>query len=188
MIAGIILAAGASSRMGRPKALLEYRGETFAGRLVRVLSKFCEPVLVVAGYHAEAIRERVKAGFVLNPDPDRGQLSSLQTALAAIPRDCEGFLFTPVDSPTVDERTVSKLLDVFRERGGAIVIPRFNGRRGHPVCVPQTLLAEFLSLAPTEETRVIINRHADRIVYVDVDDAGILADIDDPEAYKALAK
>ena len=173
--------------MGRPKALLEYRGETFAGRLVRVLSPLCDPVIVVLGYHADAIRERVEARLVTNPDPDRGQLSSLQTALAEIPVDAEGFLFTPVDSPTLDERTLSRLIEVFRERN-AIVIPRFDARRGHPVLIPRRFIREFLAIVPTAETRAIINRHVDQIVYVDVDDPGILADVDDPEAYRALTQ
>jgi xanthine dehydrogenase accessory factor len=186
VIAGIILAAGASSRMGRPKALLEYRGETFAGRLLRVLSQFCDPVVIVLGYHADAIRDRVAANFVINADPDRGQLSSLQTALATLP-DVEGFLFTPVDSPSVDDATLALLVAQFRSRR-TIVIPKFNGRRGHPVLIPSELIPEFLSLAPTDETRAIVNRHPEQIVYVDVDDPGILADVDDPAAYQALVQ
>ncbi len=172
--------------MGRPKALLEYRGETFAGRLVRVLSKFCDPVVVVVGDHAPAIRERVDARFVMNPDPARGQLSSLQVALAELPAEADAFLFTPVDSPTVNEPTVSALIENLRS--DAIVIPRYEGRRGHPVLVGRAFIAEFLALEPTAETRAIINRHADKIVYLDVDDPGILADVDDPEAYKAIVQ
>ncbi|MGH9593849.1 MAG: nucleotidyltransferase family protein, partial [Bryobacteraceae bacterium] len=105
MIAGIILAAGASSRMGTPKALLDYRGETFVGRLMRVLGAVCDPVMVVLGYHAAEIGARVPANVrvVLNPDPDRGQLSSLQTALAALPVEADGFAFVPVDSPAAEE-------------------------------------------------------------------------------------
>jgi len=188
VIAGIILAAGASSRMGSPKALLEYRGETFAGRLVRVLSKVCNPVIVVLGYHAAAIRERVTATVVINPDPDRGQLSSLQCALAAVPPDADGFLFTPVDCPTVDEKTLADLVRILGKCNDAIVIPRFEGRRGHPVCVSRSLMPAFLSLAPTEQTRNVVNQHADRVIYFDVIDPGVLADIDDPEAYRALAQ
>jgi CTP:molybdopterin cytidylyltransferase MocA len=184
VIAGIILAAGASTRMGRPKALLDYLGETFVARLVRVFSRLCDPVLVVLGHHAETIQAHLEADFVINPDPERGQLSSLQTGIAALPADVEGFLFTPVDSPTVEEWTVSRLVEEFRPDG--IVIPRYNGRRGHPVCVPRRFIPTFLSLAPTEQTRTAIQHHADRIHYVDVDDAGILADIDDPASYHAL--
>ena len=85
MIAGIILAAGASSRMGTPKALLDYRGESFVGRLVRVLGASFQPVIVVLGYHADVIRQKVPAiaNIVVNPDPSRGQFSS--SLAAAIP-------------------------------------------------------------------------------------------------------
>lgn len=187
MIAGIILAAGASSRMHAPKALLEYRGETFVARLVRVFSQFCDPVTVVLGYHADAIRAAVDAKFVVNPDPDRGQLSSLQTALAGIPEDVDGFLFTPVDCPAVEPETLAALVEAFR-RGARIAIPRFDGRRGHPVCVARSLAAEFLALPPASETREIIQRHSSAIEYIGVNDAGILADIDDLAAYRALVE
>ncbi len=193
MIAGIILAAGASSRMGRPKALLEYRGETFADRLIRIFSRVCDPVIVVAGYHAEAIGGHVngRAQIVVNPDPDRGQLSSLQTALEHVPDDAEGFLFTPVDSPIVEDATVAKLIETLRTaartRGALVAIPRYGGRRGHPVCVARAMIPEFLALPATAETRVAIDQRADRIAYVEVDDPGVLADIDDLEAYRKLA-
>ena len=83
MIAGIILAAGASSRMGSPKALLDYRGETFVGRLARVLSGACDPVIVALGYHAETIRSAVPGNAVvmINPAPERGQLDRKSTRL-----------------------------------------------------------------------------------------------------------
>ncbi|HLH37641.1 MAG TPA: nucleotidyltransferase family protein [Bryobacteraceae bacterium] len=181
MTAGIILAAGASRRMGRPKALLEYRGETFVGRLVRVLQKFCDPVIVVLGHHAAAIRDHVRAGVVVNPDPDRGQLSSLQTALERIDSD---FLFIPVDSPTVREETIEKLISAV---GCGVVIPRYHGRRGHPVCVSRSLRADFLALQPTAETRAAIDARPALITYLDVDDPGVLADIDDAEAYRRIA-
>ena len=136
MIAGIILAAGASSRMGNPKALLEYRGETFVNRLVRLLSYGCERVIRGLGYHAETIRARMDgAEIVVNPDPSRGQLSSLQTGLREVPQDVEAVLFTPVDSPSVRESTITRVVEAFRSRNEntLLVIPRFNGRRGHPV-------------------------------------------------------
>ena len=174
--------------MGRPKALLEYRGETFVGRLARVFAKFCDPVIVVLAHHSDAIRAGLDARIAINPDPDRGQLSSLQTGLAMAPADAEGFLFTPVDCPAVSEETVAELVRAFRERGPGTLfaIPKFGGRRGHPVCADASLIPEFLAMPPTAETRAVVNRHADRIAYVEVDDAGILADVDDPESYRAL--
>jgi molybdenum cofactor cytidylyltransferase len=190
VIAGIILAAGASSRMGTPKALLDYRGETFVGRLVRVLGTACDPVIVVLGYHAEVLRQRVPATatIAINPDPSRGQLSSLQTGLAALPADAEGFAFIPVDSPAVAEATVAKLNRAFEQRkpGTLFVIPRQSGKRGHPVLAVRSVSAEFLALPPTAEAREVVHAHVDRTEYVDVDDSGIFTDVDDPEAYRQL--
>ena len=190
MIAGIILAAGASSRMGAPKALLDYRGETFVGRLVRVLGTSCSPVIVVLGYHIDIIQQQVPASatIAVNPDPSRGQLSSLQTGLTAVPAEAEGFAFIPVDSPAVAEETVNQLVHAFEKRkpDTLFVIPRQSGKRGHPVLAARSIAAEFLALPPTAEAREIVHAHVDRTEYVDVDDAGIFTDVDDPEAYRLL--
>jgi molybdenum cofactor cytidylyltransferase len=190
VIAGIILAAGASSRMGSPKALLEYRGETFIGRLVRLLSKVSNPVIVVLGYQAATIRPAIdgKATLVINPEPERGQLSSLQTALSALPADSEGFLFTPVDSPAVTSETVERVAAEFRRRDPAIllVIPRYHAKHGHPVFATRAIAGEILALPATGQARDVIHCHIAETIYVDVDDPGILTDVDDPEAYQLL--
>jgi len=190
VIAGIILAAGASSRMGTPKALLEYRGETFVGRLVRVLKKSCNPVIVVLGYNADVVRQAVPADalIVVNPDPSRGQLSSLQTALGALPAQADGFAFIPVDSPAVAEDTVASLSQAFEQRSPftLFVIPRQSGKRGHPVFAARPVADEVLALPPGSEAREVVHAHVDRTEYVDVDDAGIFTDVDDPEAYRQL--
>jgi molybdenum cofactor cytidylyltransferase len=193
VIAGIILAAGASRRMGSPKALLDLNGETFLDRLLRVFSRFCDPLIVVAGVHAEEIGSHLRskssrASLVINPDPDRGQLSSLQTALVEVPQSATGLLFIPVDCPTVEESTVAALIAEFRRQRTPFVIPKFEGKRGHPVCAAASTIAEFLALPPTAETRAIVNKHADEIAYLDVEDPGILADIDTVEAYRELAR
>jgi molybdenum cofactor cytidylyltransferase len=189
VIAGIILAAGASSRMGTPKALLDYRGETFLDRLIRVLGMECDPVIVALGYHAEEVRAgaRGRARFAINPDPSRGQLSSLQTALAEVPGDVEGFLFTPVDCPSAEASTVSRIVDAFRgPEKPMLVIPRHDGRRGHPVCARHELIAEFLALRPDGQAKEVVRRYVDRTHYLDTFDAGVISDIDDPEAYRIL--
>jgi molybdenum cofactor cytidylyltransferase len=190
VIAGIILAAGASSRMGTPKALLEYRGETFVGRLVRVLKKSCNPVIVVLGYKADVLRQEVPtdALIVVNPDPSRGQLSSLQTALGALPSQAEGFAFIPVDSPAVAEDTVASLSQAFEKRSPStlFVIPRQAGKRGHPVFAARSIASELLALPPTSEAREVVHAHVDRTEYVNVEDSGIFTDVDDPDAYRRL--
>ncbi len=192
MIAAVILAAGASSRMGSPKALLEYRGETFLSRLIRVLGGVGSPVVAVLGYHSDAIRRGTHgaATFATNPDPDRGQLSSLQTGLAAIPEGVEGFLFTPVDSPAVREETVRALKERFENRkpDTMFVIPRFQGKRGHPVFATAPLIHEFLALPATAAAKDVVHHYVPRTEYVDVEDPGILADIDDRAAYLQLVE
>jgi molybdenum cofactor cytidylyltransferase len=189
VIAGIILAAGASSRMGTPKALLDYRGETFLDRLIRVLGTVCDPVIVVLGYHADQVRAgaRGRARFVVNPDPSRGQLSSLQTGLQEVPRDAEGFLFMPVDSPAAELETVQKIVEALHSsEEPLLVIPRHEGRRGHPVCARRELIEEFLALPAEGQAKEVVRGHADRTYYLDTFDAGVLSDIDDPEAYRTL--
>ncbi len=191
-LAGIILAAGVSRRMGRVKALLEYEGETFLDRLVGILAADCDPVIVVLGHHAARIEagfeRRAQALVVHNPDPDRGQLSSLACGLRAVPAGSEGVLFTPVDYPAVRPATVALLLESFRAGGPAasVAIPVFDGRRGHPVCISGAVAAELLDLPPDSEARAVIRRHQADTCLVDVDDPGVVEDVDDPEAYRRL--
>jgi molybdenum cofactor cytidylyltransferase len=176
--------------MGSPKALLMYRGETFLNRLIRVLGAVCDPVVVVTGYHAREIRASARAahavGFALNPDPERGQLSSLQTGLASLPESVEGFLFTPVDSPAVEESTLGLLIEAYRSRprGTMFVIPRFEGKRGHPVLAAPPLIRELLDLPLTAQAKDIVHKYVPRTQYVDVPDPGILSDIDTLEEYR----
>ena len=193
MIAGVILAAGASSRMGgSPKALLDYRGETFVGRLVRALSGVCDPVIVVLGYHADRIRPAIAlpARIVINPAPERGQLSSLQTALVEVPESAEGFLFVPVDCPAAEPETVARVAYTFRGRDPKIhlVVPQYRGRHGHPVCASGDIAAELLALPSTAQARDVVHAHIGDTLYLDVDDPGILTDVDDPESYRRLAE
>ncbi|MBL8293008.1 MAG: nucleotidyltransferase family protein [Bryobacterales bacterium] len=183
-LAGIILAGGSSRRMGRIKALLPFGGETFLDRQIRLLEPHCSPVVVVVGEHAaeiEAGRQR-PAVTVINPDPDRGMLSSLQCGLSALPERIDAFLFTPVDLPRINEGTVEQLAQA---AGSAlIVIPRCHGRRGHPVLMDASLRPELL--AASGSPRDVVDRHAGQVRYLDVEDAGILVDVDTPEEYAAL--
>jgi CTP:molybdopterin cytidylyltransferase MocA len=190
-IAGLILAAGASTRMGSPKALLKFRGETFLDRLIGILASHCAPVIVVLGHQAEAIeaglRRAGQARLVLNPDHRKGQLSSLQCGLRAVPSESRGVLFTPVDHPAVEPATVQRLVEqAGRVPPPLLVIPRYEGRGGHPVCCARDLIPEFLALPAVAQAREVIRRHLEHTCYVEVEDPGILKDVDDPEAYRRL--
>jgi molybdenum cofactor cytidylyltransferase len=193
-LAGIILAAGESRRMGSPKPLLELAGETFVDRLVLTLSVACSPVIVVLGWEPERIRAGIRrveqAKIVVNPDYALGQLSSLQCGIAAAPAGVEGLIFTPVDYPAVLPSTVVRLARAFEARAPnqLVFLPRCQERSGHPVCVSRELFAEFLALGPEAAARDVIHRHAEQTVYVEVDDPGILLDVDDPETYRRLTE
>jgi CTP:molybdopterin cytidylyltransferase MocA len=191
-IAGLILAAGASRRMGTPKALLELGGRTFLEHLVRAMTGSCEPVVVVLGHDAARIRgaapDATEVVFVVNPDPDRGQLSSLQCGLGALPPSVDGVIYTPVDYPGIRPSTVAALAAAFRRRepGQWLVVPRHGGTRGHPVCASREAIAELLALPPSSQAREVVERRRAQTAYVDVDDPGILRDTDDPESYRRL--
>jgi molybdenum cofactor cytidylyltransferase len=185
-VAGIILAAGESRRMGFPKALLRYRDETFLDTLIGLFATRCDPVIVVLGAHDVRIRQGAlrPATFVVNPDYHRGQTTSMQCGLRAVPGGAESVLFTLVDHPAVAPSTLDALLAV---PGNSMVrVPRYQGRRGHPIWFARELIAEFLELPENGAARDIVRTHAPQTEFLDVDDAGILADIDDPEAYSRL--
>ena len=189
MTCGLILAAGESRRMGSPKALLELQGETFLDRLIGLLARHCSPVIAVLGAQREMVRAGLRrsaqALLIENPDFHLGQVTSMQCGLRAVPADAEGVLFTLVDHPAVTLATITLLLG--DSAGPApLRIPRFDGRRGHPIWFSKSLIPEFLALPAASSAKQVVTRHAHEIAYIDVDDPGILADVDDPAAYARL--
>src|SRR6202166_4492832 len=140
----MILSAGASSRMGRPKALLPYREGTFLEHLIEVTRHPRISVTrVVLGAGAEVIRAIAKLDasiVVLNPDWEQGQLSSICAGLRSLDGiDIDGVVLCPVDHPLVSARLVNELVEKFYEEKKAIVLPTYEGRRGHPVIFSSAL-------------------------------------------------
>jgi molybdenum cofactor cytidylyltransferase len=180
--AAIVLAAGASSRMGRTKALLQYQGETFLSRSARLFQPFCDPVIVVLPPPGLECPGGVVC--TVNPAPERGMLTSLQCGLKALPESARFVFFTPVDLPAITAQTVSAL----RKAAGQApaIVPRYNGRRGHPVLISRELVEEFLELREPAAARDVMERHAGQVRYIDVDDPGIVTDIDEPADYARL--
>ena len=178
--------------MGSPKTLLRLGGETFLDRAISVYAQVCDTVTVVLGHQAETIRARSTRGgavnFVVNSDPERGQLSSLQAGLAAISEDPDAVSFCPVDCAAVRPETVRELIDALAGSRAAFAIPRYRGKRGHPVVFRTPVLAEFLSLPASASARDIVHAYATRTVYVDTEDFGVALDADTPEDYEALVK
>jgi molybdenum cofactor cytidylyltransferase len=190
-VAGLILAAGESRRMGFPKALLQYRGDTFLDTLIGLFAVPCRPVIVVLGSGAGDIRARVArpATFAVNLRWPLGQTSSMQCGLREVPADAAGVLFTLVDHPAVSPATIDALLEGgawLADRQPLVRVPCFGSRRGHPIWFSRELIPEFLSLPETGAARDVVRSHAAETEFLDVDDPGILADIDDAEAYRGL--
>jgi molybdenum cofactor cytidylyltransferase len=185
-VAGVILAAGESRRMGFPKALLDFQGETFLDRLIRTFAEYCTPVVAVLGAESARIRSGIRAGnhatIVENPDFRLGQITSMQCGLRALPENISGVLFTLVDHPNVRPSTVRELA----RQDAVVAVPRYAGQRGHPLFFSRELVPEFLALDAGSSARAVLQRHAGDIRYVEVDDPGILDDVDDPEAYRRL--
>jgi molybdenum cofactor cytidylyltransferase len=184
--AGLILAAGESRRMGSPKALLRYGSETFLDTLTALLSPRCSAVIVVLGAHAGQIRAAAArpATFVVNPNYAQGMTTSLQCGLKAAPPDADGILFTLVDHPAASPATLDALLAA--DGTHLVRVPRYRAKRGHPIWFSRQLMPEFLALPADGPARDVVARYVDRTRYLDLDDPGIVADIDSPEDYRAL--
>lgn len=207
-IAGLVLAAGESSRMGRDKALLTYRGRTFLETiLARLREAGIDRLAVVLGHHAETIQEAIgfstaaSAGVevILNPDYRRGQTSSLQAGLAALQKPAaappaapsgipDAIVLCLVDHPAFDPTTVRALIATFERTGAPVVVPVHEGRRGHPVLIASPLFAPLLALSPDDGANIVIRAWRQKTEQVEVRDAGILVDVDDEAAYRGLER
>ena len=182
--AAIILAGGASTRMGRPKALCTWQGRPFVWHLVQLAAAHCERSVVVTGAHELSTELVAPATLVRNEDWERGRLSSLQTGLRAAP-GADAYLVLTVDQPRVQPATIAALLAAARSEG-AIVQPSAGERRGHPVVYPAEAVSHLLNLPPTATARDLYGVADLRRVSVEVDDPAIFENIDTPEDLRAL--
>ncbi len=194
MIVAVVLSAGESSRMGRPKALLPIDGETFIERIVGALKKSgIERILVVLGFNAEEMRgqiEHLPVEILVNRDYHEGQLSSLQTALRFLQgeKDCQAALVHLVDHPYLKAAVVNQMIDRYRESKSPIVIPKYRGKRGHPVLFDRSLFAELLAAPLDQGAKFVVNAHRDETLELETDDIGVTLDIDTPELYRQHVK
>ena len=184
----IVAASGLSTRMGRSKALLEAEGQTFLARIIHSLRRGgAGPILVVVRdpQGPEGLEASAHGGIpVANPTPAPGPISSLQAGIQALPADAPAVLFSPVDHPLFRARTVEALIRTFRERTPPIVVPAFRGRRGHPVLWARALFPELLSPHLPRGARTVLARYLDHRVVVDLQDPGVLADINTPDQFQ----
>lgn len=180
--------------MGRPKALLPIDGQTFIERIVAALKHGgIERIVVVLGFNAEELRRQIAhlpVEIVVNPDYQLGQLSSLQVAVRHLQPDknCHGMMVHLVDHPYIDPQLVQLMLRRFDESKPSIVVPRHQGKRGHPVIFSRALFAELLDAPMAEGAKAVVNAHRDETLEIDTEDVGITLDIDTPELYRQHVK
>lgn len=185
----MIPCAGASSRMGTSKALLDAGGRSFLAATVGALvAGGCDPVVVVIAAGQDDEERRAKdAGAVtlLNPDPGEGPITSLRLALAALDGTVEAVAFLPVDHPRVGPETVARLREALLGGDAPLVLPVFEGKRGHPALFRRSLFAELSDPGLEGGARTVVHAHLNEALQVEVGDAGVVMDIDTPEAYRA---
>ena len=190
--AGVVLAAGASSRMGRDKALLSWRGTTFLAAAIEALKPHTDLVIVVAGANSESLRPIVDASgafLIVNPEPERGQFSSLQGGLQEVlNRGRDAAVIALVDRPPAQHMTIALLREHYISSPAWAVVPEFEGRHGHPIVAGREMMEVFLKAAPNATARDVEHAHQDKIAYLPVHDPNVVANVDTPEDYAQLTR
>jgi molybdenum cofactor cytidylyltransferase len=186
MLAAVILSGGASRRMGSPKALLPYQGQTFLEHLLQItVHEKIGVRRVVLGADVESITNAIKLRpdeIVINEDWKHGQLRSIQAALQNLPPDTEGMLLCLVDHPFVSANLVNTLIARFYSSKQLIVLPAYKGRRGHPVIFSAALYTELLAAPLDKGARAVVWAHAHDIAEVQTEEQGCLLNVNDAGA------
>jgi molybdenum cofactor cytidylyltransferase len=185
MLAAVILSGGASSRMGSPKALLAYQGRPFLEHLLEVtVHPKISARRVVLGAHAEPIAKSIAlAGdeIVINEDWEKGQLSSIQAAIRSFPERTDGLLLCLIDHPLISSALVNDLIEHFYVSAENIVLPTYEGRRGHPVIFPASLYQELLQAPVDKGARAVVWAHAAQVLEMPTNEEGCVLNLNDPE-------
>lgn len=188
LVSGIVLAAGKSERMGSPKALLPILGTTFLKHIANQIqdSKLFE-IKVVLGHQSNEILNRLpelRSVVVINEEYEKGQLSSLQKAILAIHAGpSEGLMLFLVDHPLVQRALINELIQGFSNGRNSIVIPTFQGKRGHPVIFSRELFPNLLAAPQDQGALVVIKEYSKQILHLEWESDEILIDVDTPQDY-----
>jgi molybdenum cofactor cytidylyltransferase len=206
MLAAVILAAGESRRMGTPKALLPFPVNPVATEGITTFVEHLRSIAqhpriglrrVVLGAHAEEIRSRAQlapADVVVNAAWATGQLSSIQAAIRSLPGGSaslttggtDGIILFLVDQPLITAGLIGELVGQFYSSQRRIVIPTYNGKRGHPVIFASSLYDELLAAPEEQGARAVVWRHAKDVLEVPTDEEGVVLNLNDPETMKRV--
>jgi molybdenum cofactor cytidylyltransferase len=192
MIWAVVLAAGESRRMGTQKLLLPFGDATVVASVVRTAqASRAGRTLVVLGADRVAVRLELEphgVEFAVNEDYRLGMLSSVQAGFRTLPAHAEAAVVMLGDQPFLASRVVDAVIGAYEESGKGIVVPAFQGRRGHPLLIDFKYRDDVLALDPADGLRRLLRAHPDDILEVEAGDANILRDLDTPEDYSGLPK
>jgi molybdenum cofactor cytidylyltransferase len=184
MLAAVILSGGASRRMGSPKALLSYQGRPFLEHLLDVAR---HPKIgvrrIVLGADAEPIAKEVDLSpeeIVVNEEWEKGQLSSMQAAIRSLPPGTDGIILLLIDHPLISSTLVGELVEAFYTSRKAIVLPVYEGRRGHPVIFSSALYPELMNAPLETGARSVVWAHAGEVQVVHTNEEGCVLNLNDP--------
>jgi len=185
MLAAVILSGGSSSRMGSPKALLDYQGRPFLEHLLEVTRHPRIGVRrVVLGAHAEPIARAIELHadeIVINDRWQEGQLSSLHAAMRSLPAGTDGMLVCPIDHPLVSAALVDDLVEAFYASRAPVVVPVYEGRRGHPVIFSAAVYEELEKASMDVGARAVVWARAKEVFEVGTTEEGCVLNLNDPE-------
>ncbi|MFZ5354064.1 MAG: nucleotidyltransferase family protein [Bacillota bacterium] len=191
-IAALIAAAGFSSRMNAFKPLLPLGSSTVIENTID--SFLCAGVLditIVVGYNADKlipVLEQKRVKWVINESFAEGMYSSVAAGVKSLDTNIKGFFFLPADIPLVKSHTIQAIYKAYCDTGKAVIYPVFKGRRGHPPLISSTLFSEILDYDGAGGLKALLSRHKEHAFYVDVEDKGILLDMDTYESYLELCR
>ena len=192
MICAVVLAAGRSSRMGRNKMLLPFRGGTIIGGVVdAVLGSMADRTVVVVGHEGELVARELAGRAVdilRNTAAGSEMLESVRVALRSLPRECTGVMVLPGDHPRMSSAILDRLLRAFALHPLSIVVPVASGRRGHPIVFPASLSREILERHDGAGLRGLLDEHAAEVLEVEMQGDEVLSDMDDEEDYRRVLR
>ncbi len=189
-IAGVILAAGSSSRIGEIKQLLAFRQTTLLGQVIRnSTGSLLDEVILVLGHRADEIQKAVKLDrvrVVMNEAHAQGQSTSLRAGLSAVSEETDAVMFILGDQPLVGPTVMNALIDGYCRTRAPIVLPTHQGRRGNPVVIDRMLFPRVESLTGDVGARVLFHEYAEEILEIELEDDSIHFDLDTWEDYREL--
>ena len=188
MICAVVLAAGLSRRMGVQKLLLPFGGKTVIAHIVdQLLASTIDKVHIIVGHQAENISAELSGraiSIVKNPNYKSGMLSSVRCGLQNLPEKCRAVMVVLGDQPSITTGLIDKMLRSFATTEKSILVPRYKGKRGHPILFSSLYRDEILTHYGNVGLRGLLHSHTEDIFELDVPTSSVLCDMDYPEDYR----